>query len=440
MDDLAPLQRIRSEGRDLMNNWFDDLKRADENGEPVANVFVMGNCLELLQAFDVHLVFPEILSLQTAVRKVSSEYIRAAEGWGMSTDACNYVKADIGLALDGMEHPSGKIPKPSLAVASNMCLVFTKWAEIWERMHDVPIQVLDIPLGRARGRKLESGEERFESDKEYVLEQLWELVELLEEVTGRDFDPSKLSEAERQANRMMRAWRGILEVNRNQPAVYDALADGVVFLGIANILRGTEEGADFMELAEEQLQHAADESIGALNREKHRLLFHGVACYPYMRRFQALFHSWNGVFVTSPYLSFACGGFTGEELFDPSRPMESLAEMTVTCNRQAHQAMYYTDDYLFDRDILDEFHVDGVVFHVVKSCRTVSTSHANTRQFLMERDDIPCLLLESDHVDPRYFSEAQLKNRADAFFESLEQKKYHAEEKEGTRESTSAGG
>lgn len=36
---------------------------------------------------------------------------------------------------------------------------------------------------------------------------------------------------------------------------------------------------------------------------------------------------------------------------------------------------------------------------------------------------IPTLLVESDIEDPRYFSEAQMKNRIDAFFESLEHKK-----------------
>jgi hypothetical protein len=36
---------------------------------------------------------------------------------------------------------------------------------------------------------------------------------------------------------------------------------------------------------------------------------------------------------------------------------------------------------------------------------------------------VPTLLIESDLEDPRYFSEAQLRNRVDAFFESLEHKK-----------------
>jgi hypothetical protein len=33
-------------------------------------------------------------------------------------------------------------------------------------------------------------------------------------------------------------------------------------------------------------------------------------------------------------------------------------------------------------------------------------------------------LVESDLEDPRYYSEAQMKNRIDAFFEALEHKKF----------------
>ncbi len=126
MAQFNPLDKVRSAARRSMENWFARLSQADEKKEPVANVFVMGNCLELLKIFDVHTVFPEILALQTAVRKVSLDYINAAEGWGMSTDACNYVKADVGMALKNMQHPGGRIPKPTLAIGSNICLVFTK--------------------------------------------------------------------------------------------------------------------------------------------------------------------------------------------------------------------------------------------------------------------------------------------------------------------------
>ncbi len=283
-------------------------------------------------------------------------------------------------------------------------------------------------MGRAHSRSYLIESSEYEADKEYVLAQLWELVELLESVTGKKFDQDKLAEAEAHTNRAMHAWRGILEVNQNKPALYDALADGVVFLGMINIARGTKEGADFFEMALEEFQQGVRQHYKVIPDEKFRLLFHGVACYPAMRRFQAMFHGWESVFVTSPYLEFACGGFSGDFFFDTSKPMESLADLTLRCNHNAHQAMYYTDQYIFQREIMKKFNIDGIIFHAVKSCRTVSTSHANTREFLARHHKIPCLYLESDHVDPRYFSEAQIKNRVDAFFEALTQKKLYPKE------------
>jgi benzoyl-CoA reductase subunit B len=69
--------------------------------------------------------------------------------------------------------------------------------------------------------------------------------------------------------------------------------------------------------------------------------------------------------------------------------------------------------------MIKEFSIDGVVFHPIKSCRTVSTGLADQRRALMARTDIPSLFLESDMMDQRVVSEAQLKNRSDAFFEGL---------------------
>jgi benzoyl-CoA reductase/2-hydroxyglutaryl-CoA dehydratase subunit BcrC/BadD/HgdB len=56
------------------------------------------------------------------------------------------------------------------------------------------------------------------------------------------------------------------------------------------------------------------------------------------------------------------------------------------------------------------------------------------REYFTKELGIPTLLVESDIEDPRYFSEAQMKNRVDAFFESLEHKKIlHAAKSAGGR-------
>jgi benzoyl-CoA reductase subunit B len=84
---------------------------AAEEGRDAAYVFVMGSLAELLRCFDFPIVFPEINSLQTAVRHVAHEYLNEAEDYGYSPDICGYVKADVATQLRGGAHPMGRIPE-----------------------------------------------------------------------------------------------------------------------------------------------------------------------------------------------------------------------------------------------------------------------------------------------------------------------------------------
>src|SRR5690606_30886393 len=99
--------------------------------------------------FDFPIVFPEINSIQTAVRHVAHEYLDEAEDHGYSTDICGYVKADVATQLRGGQLPVGRIPKPALALATNACNTYIKWAEIWERIYEAPVFTLDLPGARA---------------------------------------------------------------------------------------------------------------------------------------------------------------------------------------------------------------------------------------------------------------------------------------------------
>jgi len=72
---------------------------------------------------------------------------------------------------------------------------------------------------------------------------------------------------------------------------------------------------------------------------------------------------------------------------------------------------------------VEEYSADAIIIHSVKSCRSFSVGQADMREQFIRKWDIPTLLIESDLADPRYFQVAQLRNRIDAFFESLEHKR-----------------
>ncbi|HET9982326.1 MAG TPA: 2-hydroxyacyl-CoA dehydratase family protein [Longimicrobiales bacterium] len=416
--------RGNAEGARLFRSWFEGLTEAAEQGRPGAYVFVMGSLAELLRCFDFPIVFPEIDSLQTAVRHVAHEYLDEAEDYGYSPDICGYVKADVATQLRGGRLPMGRIPKPGIAVYTNACNTYIKWAEIWERMYHVPTFTLDVPGSRAADLSPATGDAALENDRRYVLAQLRELIPLCERVSGVRFDIDRLRESLGHANTMSRGWARVLELNRSRPAPFNALTDGTIYLGVSNSLRGSEEGARYFTDLVEEMEHKRAHGIGTLTEERHRLIFLGVPCYPMFRRFGELFTEWGGTFVNSTYLWFASGGANAGFQYDLDHPLESLADGLLYGVRNAMDSMFFQTDVLLG--MVRDFEADGVVYHPIKSCRTVSTGLADTRRAVMERADVPSLYIESDMMDRRVVSEAQLKNRIDAFFEGLAARKQQA--------------
>jgi benzoyl-CoA reductase subunit B len=291
-------------------------------------------------------------------------------------------------------------------------------------MYKVPTFTIDVPGSRGANLRSGPGDPDFENDRRYVQAQIEELIPELERLSGRRFDIDRLRETMAHANTMSRGWQRVLQWNRSRPSVFNALSDGTIYLGVANGFRGTAAGARFFEDLGDEMAFKAAQHIGTLTDERHRLLFVGVPCYPIFRRFTELFTEWGGTFVNSTYLWFASGGANLGYQYDLARPLEALAEGVLTSVRGAMDSMFFQTDML--AGMIEDYQADGVVFHPVKSCRTVSTGLADNRRALMERCDIPSLFIESDLMDRRVVSEAQLKNRVDAFFEGLDARRHQA--------------
>ena len=422
--DTALVGRGNRDGARMFREWFDTLSAAAESGRGGAYVFVMGSLGELLRTFDLPLVFPEINSLQTAVRHVAHEYLNQAEDYGYSPDICGYVKADVAAQLRSGALPMGRIPKPLIAVHTNACNTYIKWAEIWERMYGCPVVTIDVPGSRAAGRLTWPGDPEFEHDRRYVAAQIRELIPLLERVTGVRFDVDRLRENMKHANALSRGWQQVLALNRSRPAPFNALSDGTIFLGVANAYRGTEAGARYFADLVEEMEYKRERGIGTASAEAYRLLFVGVPCYPLFRRFTEMFGELGGNFVHSTYLWFASGGANTGYQCPLEDPIEGLAEGLLIGVRDAMDSMFFHTGPLLT--MAKEFEADGVVYHPIKSCRTVSTGLADSRRALMQAADIPSLFIESDMMDRRVVSEAQLKNRIDAFFEGLASRRHQA--------------
>jgi len=418
---LSQAGNTRTASRALMDNWWKQLGEADATAQPVANTFVMGSLAEVLNTFDIPMSFPEIAALQTAVKGKAMDYLLAAEDLGYSPDICGYVKVDIGLHATGRDHPLGKYPKPGMVVASNMCNTYIKWAEVWERQYGCPVFVLDLPGWRGTGFEYDSSSETFRNDVKYVEGQIRDLISLSAEVSGKKFDIDKLREILGNVNRMSELYQSILAMNKNKPAPFNALTEGINYMGIANILRGLPEGVEFMETVLAELEERVAHGVGALTDERYRLLLVGTACYTNFRDFVGMFERWDGVFVASEYMSYAGGGIDRGLHYDLSRPIESLAEQILITSQPSMSGIFFSHEW--QAKMAEEYDIDGICYHGVKSCRTTAAGLPDAREWLLNNADVPGLFIQSDLVDSRLWAEAQMRNRIDAFFESLQSRR-----------------
>lgn len=405
--------------KELMNGYYAELTDIAKGRSPKKNahLLIAGNPVELVRAFDMVPVFPEVNVLQIAARKASLPLIQKAEELGYAVDNCAYVKADIGLWQSGYEAPYGTVPKADLLLCNYVgCNVYLNWFEHLAELTGAPAVNIDIPFIRS------TDGEASPQDIAYVVKQLEELIAQLETITGKSLDWKKLVRTVELSAYVGEMWSEIKGLTKLRPAPYDAYFDSVTMMAVLYCLRGTEEAAGFFEQALAELKERAATKKGPLPEERFRVVIEGPPPWPFLRVFRDMFSRWGAVAVASTY-STVGGIWEFGFKHDPQHPLESIARHMLSqnlCNRTFLQRYDQMERYV------NEWDADAVVIHSVKSCRLFSAGQGDMREYFVREKEVPTLLIESDLEDPRYFSQAQLRNRIDAFFEALTQRRITA--------------
>ena len=70
-----------------------------------------------------------------------------------------------------------------------------------------------------------------------------------------------------------------------------------------------------------------------------------------------------------------------------------------------------------------DYDADGFLVNSVKSCNSFSAGQLLILREVEARSGRPGGFIESDLVDPRYFSAANIRNRLESYFQMIEQKR-----------------
>jgi benzoyl-CoA reductase subunit B len=406
--------------KELLASYYESLARAGETGRKVVYTFVPGNLTELLRAFDVLPVLPEINALQSAMRGKSAGYIAEAEKGGHSEDVCTYVKCDIGMLRKGNIGPTGQsLPKPDLLLLSYTgCFTFMKWFELLRQEYDCPVAMLHVPY-QADGRI-------HPHQRDYVVDQIRrEVIPQLERVTGRAYDEDALREHMARSAAAEEDFVHVLESAKHVPSPIDAYFGGVYYVGpIFTAFRGSDAATEYYRALRADVSARQQAGLGPITPdgpmgpEKYRLVVEGPPNWTSFREFWKMFHEEGAVVVASSYTKVG-GLYDRGFRHDPSRPLESMAEYCLGCytNLGLPTRVGLLEQYIRD------YRADGFLINSVKSCNSFSVGQLLMLRQLEERTGVPGAFIESDLVDPRYFSAANIRNRIESYLQMLDQKR-----------------
>ncbi len=406
--------------KEMIASHFTELARVKETGKKVVYTFVPGNLTELINHFGMLPVLPEINALQSGMRGKSAEYISIAEKAGHSEDVCTYVKTDIGMLKAGNIGPTGEpLPKPDLLLLSYTgCFTFLKWFELLREEYDCPVIMLHVPY---------QGEGEITPEmRSYVADQIREVViPQFEKVSGVKYDEERMREQLRLSVRAEDDLVWVLNSARAKPSPIDSWFGGVYYIGpMFTSFRGTQDAVDYYTMLREEVQERMDAKLGPVTpdgqakEEKYRLVVEGPPNWTSFREFWRMFSDEGAVIVASSYTKVG-GLYDRGFRHNPEDPIGSMADYCMGCytNLNFPQRTEMLERYI------NEFQADGFLINSVKSCNSFSAGQLLILRELEKRTGRPGGFIESDLVDPRYFSAANIKNRLESYFQMIEAKR-----------------
>ncbi|MGA2087764.1 MAG: benzoyl-CoA reductase subunit B [Stellaceae bacterium] len=409
--------------KEMIAGNYELLATAKEKGRKVVSTFVPGNLNELMMCFDVVNNLPEINAIQNAMRKKSGAFIMEAEKRGHSEDVCTYVKADLGSIAKGNLGPDGRpLPDPDLLLLSYTgCFTFMKWFELLREQYKCETAMLHVPY--------EGDGHASKNMRDYVVKQIKEeVIPKLERVSGVKFDIDRLREYLKESSKTEQDFVWVLESAKNKPSPIDAYFGGVYYIGpIFTAFRGTADATEYYRLLRAEIaERVAKKQFpvtpdGEAHEERYRLVVEGPPNWTSFRDFWKMFYEEGAVVVASSYTKV--GGIYDQGFrHDPDHPLESLAEYCLGCytNRNLPARIGLLEKYMND------YEADGLLVNSIKSCNSFSAGQLLMLREIERRTGKPAAFIETDLVDPRYFSPANVKNRLESYFQMIEQKRQGA--------------
>lgn len=345
---------------------------------------------EILHAMDIYPVLIEAYSSFLSGLKCEDIFIDLAENQGISETLCSYHKGFIGAAN------SGVLSKPNFAITTSLaCDANVNTFRYLSEKNKIPFYIIDVPYTLNKDTLY------------YVTKQLYEMVDMIENIVGRKLNIEKL--------------KGILE-NENKCTEYrikylkslsshyypNTLTLEMYMLFTSHTFMGRKETLNFYKMLSEDILNYPENS-GTRIFWTHLIPFYHETLKKYFNinpNRQIV-----GIDMNYDYLG----------ILNIDDPIESLAKKLIS-NQFNGDFQRKIDNIM---NLIDITKPDGVINFSHWGCRQ-SSGGVKLLKDEVNKSGLPFLSLDGDGVDRRNSPSGQINTRLEAFFEMLEKERKDA--------------
>ena len=373
---------------------------------------------ELCVAMDIAMVYPETHAAGIGARKGALDMLEVADRLGYNVDCCSYGRVNIGYmellkeeAMTGKtpevlaNSPAARVPLPDLVITcNNICNTLLKWYENLAAELDIPCIIIDVPFNHTMPVSEES--------KAYIADQFRNAISQLEVICGRPFDYEKFHAVRQQTQRSIAQWNRIATMSQYKPSPLNGF-DLFNYMALVVCARSRDYAEiTFRKFADELEEKYKKGESAFKGAEKNRVAWEGIAVWPYLGHTFKTLKNQGSIMTGSAYPNIWDLTYDAED-----ETLHSMAEAYTrtyinTCLDNKVKVL---------RGIMERGKCDGVVYHLIRSCKLKSFLNVETAELIQQANGLPYVSFDGDQTDPRNFAPAQYDTRVEALGEMMDQ-------------------
>ncbi|MEG0803747.1 MAG: 2-hydroxyacyl-CoA dehydratase family protein, partial [Pygmaiobacter sp.] len=308
--------------------------------------------------------------------------------------------------MEVQQSAAENMPLPDVIFcANNICNTVIKWYENIAKELNIPMILFDLPFNHEY--------EVAQENVRYIRRQLEDAIKVLEQLTGRSFDYEKLHRVMEISSETARWWKKASLLAQSKPSPINGF-DLFNYMAVIVCMRGRQEGLDLFRLWYEELKAKQERGEGPWKDQKEeiRVMWDGIACWPYLSYTYKTLKKYGINMVTSTYPD------SWTILYDAG-DLDGMA--------RAYSSNYVNRNLEFGVNniakLVEDFSLDGIIYHSNRSCKLMDFRQYEVQRRVEQRTGVPSVMFDGDQTDPRAFTQEQFETRIQSLVEIVKQKR-----------------